>query len=212
MGMLWQSRVAEEATFEWRPDGGGASVSPSAASLGLPGLLKARMKQFWPRDNTSSKPPLHKTTKTGSSGPERRSCQPAGAATGWVLRVGVRGVRGRKGERRKALILTMTSSYVPSCFPAPGPGSVWSRAHSWPDPSGQEENQEGCVTWASCRHGSDPPGADRQRWAKWARLSPSPGPSPSKPPDPDVLGGRNMVQPCLDGSSGRGWLWDSHQA
>ena len=153
-------------------------VSPSAASLGLPGLLKARMKQFWPRDNTSSKPPLHKTTKTGSSGPERWSGQPAGAATRGVLWVGVRGVRGRKGERRKALILTMTSSYVPSCFPAPGPGSVWSRAHSWPDPSGQEENQEGCVTWASCRHGSDPPRGRSAALGKMGQTFSQPWPVP----------------------------------
>lgn len=55
------------------------------------------------------------------------------------------------------------------------------------------------------------PWADEQPWAKWARLSPSPGLSPLKLPDPGVPGGRSMAQAYLDGRRGRDWRCD-HQA
>lgn len=55
------------------------------------------------------------------------------------------------------------------------------------------------------------PWADKQPWAKWARLSPSPGLSLLKLPDLDVPGGRNMAQAYLDGRRGGDWRRD-HQA
>lgn len=73
----YESWVAREAAFEWRRGREGrASVSPSAASSGLLGLLMAGMNPFVPRHNLSSESPCKRPLR------ENPLVQTGGAATG----------------------------------------------------------------------------------------------------------------------------------
>lgn len=91
----------------------------------------------------------------------------------------------KSGEGRKALVLTVASSYLPSCFPVPIPRSVLSQVHSWPnwpDTSGQTRGPGGlcCMDFLQSTAYSPWPGSPGHN-------GPEAG---SQHSDPDVLGGK----------------------